>query len=114
MQRLIKRIIEGDLLGHLGEIRFALSHYYNDHHGVYPDRIEKPVPKYLSAIPVAEVPDHHAPSRKVKIFPWIESDDIGGWGYVADPSSKDYGQVFINCTHRHRRKDGSGGPFNSY
>ncbi|MBL0058542.1 MAG: hypothetical protein IPP35_05450 [Elusimicrobia bacterium] len=32
------------------------------------------------------------------------SDDSGGWGYVNDPRSPEWGTVFVNCTHLHFEK----------
>lgn len=31
-----------------------------------------------------------------------EVDDSGGWLYVTDPASDDWGTVIVNCTHTDR------------
>ncbi|MDE2292410.1 MAG: hypothetical protein KGL53_10030 [Elusimicrobia bacterium] len=36
--------------------------------------------------------------------------DTGGWGYIDDPDSKDFGTVWVNCTHT----DASGRRWDSY
>ncbi len=33
-----------------------------------------------------------------------QADDSGGWGYVNDPQSPEWGTVFVNCTHIHFKK----------
>lgn len=36
--------------------------------------------------------------------------DVGGWSYVNNPRSRDFGNVFVNCTH----SDGAGKSWDSY
>jgi hypothetical protein len=108
-----------DLKSTLGKIRAAMSIYYGDMEGKYPDKLEEVLsnPKYMRERPkilavYAAVPGHgvmrvHTREDMMKIRNFGSStyaDDRGGWGYVNDPRSPEYGLVFINCTHREIRK----------
>ncbi|MBU2572681.1 MAG: hypothetical protein KKH28_01205 [Elusimicrobia bacterium] len=42
----------------------------------------------------------HGASSKVRPAPVLQTTDTGGWGYVNDPKSRDFGTVFIDCAHR--------------
>ena len=108
-----------DLKTQLGTIRAAMSIYYGDMQGKYPDTLETVLKnsKYMSSRPQAIAVYANVPGRgvmrvhtredmmKVRNFGSMrQADDRGGWGYVNDPSSPDYGLVFINCTHREVRR----------
>jgi hypothetical protein len=105
--------------GEIGSIQSALSIYYGDHEGKYPETLDLlwKDGKYLQRPPrradvYAEIPGRgiarphwYRESDKIKIFPSLAaSDDTGGWGYVNDLHSPDYGAVFVNCTHINFRK----------
>jgi hypothetical protein len=57
----------------------------------------------LEAVPVLKLTRHPA-SSKVRNTPELAAQDTGGWAYVNDPKSREFGTVFIDCTH----KDGKG------
>lgn len=101
---------EGASRGNLGAIRSALSIYYGDTAGVYPSSLNSLTEggKYLREIPMAIVPYYHRDSSKVT-FGKVP-DDSGGWVYDNDPKDKDFGLVFVNCTHT----DTKGSSWNSY
>jgi hypothetical protein len=99
-------------LGQLNLLRSSVTVYYGDHEGKYPPSLEALTEerKYLEEIPKAEIYGkeggedfehlHSGGSRQVKAFSSRrDADDTGGWGYVADPNSPEFGDVFINCTH---------------
>lgn len=103
----IKRL-EGGVKGSLGTIRSALSIYYGDHEGAYPESLEVLVPKYLAFLPVASSPRHGSSARVRAASGAADAADTGGWGYVA--KGKGAGIVFVDCTH----VDTRGAAFNSY
>ena len=57
----------------------------------------------LEAIPLLKLKRHFA-SSKVRNTSELATRDTGGWAYVNDPKSREFGTVFIDCTH----KDGKG------
>src|SRR5688572_31367292 len=66
---LIRKSNEGASKGNLGAVRSALSIYYGDMEGVYPDN---PVSltangKYLGVIPKAKTPNYHADSEVFRL-----------------------------------------------
>ncbi|GAG09095.1 unnamed protein product [marine sediment metagenome] len=70
--------------------------------------LEELVPKYLKVIPSAKVHRHHEDSNKVTYYSGSDYSlknfrDTGGWGYVNDSASPDWGSVFVNCTHTDSR-----------
>jgi hypothetical protein len=93
--------------GNLGGIRSMLSIYYGDMEGQYPvDLMTLTVnAKYMRTIPRTHSiafnnTVYHTGSGKLAYFPSREAaDDRGGWGYINDPASQDFGTAFINCTH---------------
>ena len=111
----------GSTEGTLGSVRSALSIYYGDTNGRYPEQLADlwKNKKYLPGPPrpahvfAMESPDRYVIIRphwykdasKIKNFSSTEdSDDTGGWGYVNDPKSRFYGNVFVNCTHFHIKR----------
>jgi hypothetical protein len=52
----------------------------------------------LEAVPELKLRRHLATS-KVRNASSPAVRDTGGWGYVNDPKSSDYGTVFIDCSH---------------
>lgn len=90
--------------GNLGAIRSGLMIYYGDTEGNYPMSLEELVPKYTDEIPSAKIPGHHEDSNEVTYYSgsdYIRENfrDTGGWGYVNDPASPEWGNVFVDCTH---------------
>jgi len=86
----------------LTALRSALAAYHKDMGGRYPAHVSELLlgDKYLRSVPKAKVPPHHMDSDSVRLaLHSSDSDDSGGWAYVAEPSSKDWGTVFVNCTH---------------
>lgn len=113
-------------LGRLDTIRSSLRIYYSDMEGKYPASLEvlSEGGRYMPAgdMPKADIFGktkdddfthlHKGSGTQVKLFRSPDdADDSGGWGYVADPASPDYGKVFVNCTHMYMGK-GSGTPWN--
>jgi len=99
---IIRRSNEAATRGNLGALRAALTAYRKDMGGRYPAHVTELLlgGRYLLSVPKAKVPPHHKDSNSVRLgLHASDSDDSGGWAYVAEPSSKDWGTVFVNCTH---------------
>lgn len=105
---LIRKSSEGAAKGNLGAIRSAMSIYYGDMEGQYPAQLESLTAggKYLTVIPAAKTPNFHPDSATVHYLQGLNDAsqaDTGGWGYVNNPRDKDYGNIFVNCTHTDTR-----------
>ena len=99
---LIRKSSEGACKGNLGAIRSALSIYYGDMEGQYPDFLGALTVngKYLSVIPSAHAPDYHSAHNNEQVYR-VSSvvSDFGGWIYDDLAGDGNYGKVFVNCTH---------------
>lgn len=99
---LVRKSNEGAAKGNLGAIRSALSVHYGDLEGVYPYHPAALTAggRYLDALPKAKTPNYHPDSDAVALVVAADAlTDAGGWAYVADPSSPDWGTLYVNCTH---------------
>ncbi len=103
---LIQLSDEGTAKKNLGTIRVALTKYHGDMGKSYPPNLAVLMvagaggKAYLNEIPRVKVPDYHADSAVVKLIDAVsELDDSGGWVYVSERKSPDWGTVLINCTH---------------
>ena len=110
MGELLRSPDEKSTRGSLGALRSALSIYYGDMEGQYPDdlgalTVQK---KYLPDIPRAKTPRHHRASAKFLNDP--APDDSGGWHYNNTAGDANAGVVRVNCTHT----DVKGSVWNSY
>jgi prepilin-type N-terminal cleavage/methylation domain-containing protein len=96
---LIRKSGEGASKGNLGAIRSALSIYYGDMEGQYPQAMTALTinAKYLSALPVAKTPNYHADSSAQNNA--TTSNDAGGWNYDNVAGDPNLGTVLVNCTH---------------
>jgi hypothetical protein len=96
-------------------LRAAVSSYYNDKDGVYPEGadIEKELidGKYLPKIPRLKI-KHHSKTDKIALFKEKQGEDSGTWVYVSTPSQdgkRRAGSFYINCSH----KDSNGNVWSS-
>jgi hypothetical protein len=92
----------------LASLRAALAQYYVDNGSKYPDSLTQLVPQYISQIPPLWKGLH---DEGGKAFPHTESSEVATyinraagtdsekWGYINNPSDKDYGTIFIDCSH---------------
>jgi len=108
------------ILAELGAVRSALSIYYGDTKGQYPETLDvlwkngKYLPRPIRRAhvyagspggPITQ-PHWYRDSAQVKYFSSpLDADDTGGWGFVNDPKSPQYGSVFVNCTHTYFKKN---------
>lgn len=56
----------------------------------------------LEAAPYLKLPGHFR-RGEVKDVPAFRISDSGGWAYVNDPKSPDFGLVYMDCSHRDER-----------
>lgn len=99
---LIRKSNEAATRGNLGAVRSALSIHYGDLEGAYPYHPAALAAggKYISSIPPAKPSNYHSDSVAVALVASAEDlTDAGGWAYLADPASEDWGTVYVNCTH---------------
>ena len=96
---LIRKSNEGASKGNLGSIRGALSIYYGDMEGTYPENMASLTVngKYLSIIPIAKAPNYHSDGSGLSNV--TASNDAGGWAYNNAAGNANLGNVWVNCTH---------------
>lgn len=87
--------------GNLGTLRSAVTIYFGDTDGSYPQDLSALVPKYLNALPMA-ITAQHGRRSTVRLLDSEASragrfTDSGGWAYVN--SGADAGKVVVDCTH---------------
>lgn len=91
---------EGATRGNLGAIRSALSIYYGDMEGLYPEDLRALTVngKYIAAFSTARTPPYHKESARVHMAP--SPDDTGGWWYGTERPKEWVPEVLrVNCTH---------------
>ena len=96
---LIRKSNEGATKGNLGSVRSALSIYYGDQEGLYP---QTPYAltlngDYMSKIPKAKTPSYHGDSSGMTLQ--ISATDQGGWGYNNVTSDPNFGNLWVGCSH---------------
>ncbi len=94
---LVHKAREGSTKHQLVRLRTAIAAYYGENQGTYPtDDLSSLVPKYIEAIPLAQVPGL-APTRRVTAGSYEGAfTKTGGWAYVNDPADPRFGDVFVN------------------
>ena len=113
---LINKSKEGATKGSLGAVRSAISVYYGDMEGMYPQDtlacLTANSGKYIATLPLAKTPPMHADSSAVSAASGTLSlTDAGGGAYgnvSADVTT--WGTLVVNCTHN----DGKGNKWTSY
>jgi general secretion pathway protein G len=108
----VNKAKEGRTKGNLGNLRSAMNIYYSDCDGNYPvtnNLASVMVPKYLKAIPQAEMPPNHTASNAVadNTGATMTPADAGGWMYNSDKTSNVWGDVIPNC-NAHTDSSGTG------
>ncbi|MBI2789342.1 MAG: hypothetical protein HYX59_11725 [Elusimicrobia bacterium] len=85
--------------GNLGSIRSALSIYYGDLEGQYPEDIAALTiaGKYLNSIPAVGPLGNHPASSSSRFG--TKPTDEGGWLYNNVVKDANVGNIMINCTH---------------
>lgn len=96
---LLRKADEGGLQGNLGAVRSAISIYYADTDGVYPQSLSFLVlnARYLREMPTAKVPRQHDASALVTAG--AAATDAGGWLYNDDATHARFGSALVNCVH---------------
>lgn len=110
---LVNKAREGATKGALATMRSTLNIYYSDTEGIYPlGNLETVlVPKYIKSIPTVKLPKTpHTETNAVQYYNAYPGGDTGRWGYCNDPTSNDYGNIWVDCTHT----DSKGTVWNTY
>lgn len=107
---LLRKAEEGGLQGNLGAVRSAISIYYADTDGVYPQSLGFLVvnSRYLKELPTAKIPRQHEASSLVTAG--AAATDAGGWLYNDDGTHSRFGSAAVNCVHT----DSKGSVWSSY
>lgn len=94
---LVHKAREGSTKHQLVRLRTAIAAYYGENQGTYPtDDLSCLVPKYIEAIPQAQVPGLK-PTQQVTAGSYESAfTKTGGWAYVNDPADPRFGDVFVN------------------
>jgi prepilin-type N-terminal cleavage/methylation domain-containing protein len=112
---LIRKSAEGQVKGNLGTMKSALSIYYGDMEGYYPDDVNSLTigGKYLAAVPGVKIPDYH-PTTVVIRHNWTTNAfgcsanmlNTGEWIYWNERgsacSASPYhalGEFWVACSH---------------
>ena len=83
----------------LSGIRLSLE-LYRQEHKKYPASFAETLRAgTLEAAPELKLPGHLRNSQ-VRDTPALAIKDTGGWAYVSDPKSPDFGLLYIDCSHR--------------
>lgn len=120
---MVRKAKEGQTKGNLGGIRSALSIYYADMEGHFPQNANGgalytggllPLTingKYLSTIPQVQAPNYHPATSVDDGFTFnsipicgsnpyaLLTRDMGEWAYDGCESDSLFGTVLVNCTH---------------
>ncbi|MFA6031250.1 MAG: type II secretion system protein [Elusimicrobiota bacterium] len=99
---LIRKSNEGATKGNLGAVRSALSIYYGDMEGQYPNTPDALTinGKYMSAMPQGKTPNYHADRNTFALGSGVAAiTDVGGWSYNNGPADANFGTILVNCTH---------------
>jgi len=96
---LIRKSNEGATKGNLGSLRSALSIYYGDQEGLFPNTPAALTTggDYIDQIPKAKTPNYHTDSSGMRLSE--SQNDGGGWAYNNTASGANFGQLFVNCSH---------------
>ena len=93
----LEKQMEGATKGNLSAIRSAISIYYSDHKGIWPEDLTTSFTNYMYPIPPARAKPL-GNSNKVTLLKKPPSEPGVGWAYVTDPRDKQCGNVFANST----------------
>lgn len=83
----------------LSGIRLSLELYRQEHRKYPASFAETLRAGTLEAAPDLKLPGHFK-SSEVRDTPSLAIKDSGGWAYVSDPRSPDFGLLYIDCSHR--------------
>lgn len=96
---LLKKAKEGATKGKLGSVRSALSIYYGDAEGSFPESPNFLTINgtYMNVIPAAAMPPYHAADKNFDLN--ADENDGGGWTYNNVATDANWGELLVNCTH---------------
>ncbi|MFA6317893.1 MAG: hypothetical protein WC943_10780 [Elusimicrobiota bacterium] len=83
------------------EVRQKLSAFIGQNKG-RPPRDIMSFFRHMGSLPSVSLPPYHPQTTGIANLKSLDDPktaDTGGWGYVYNPKSPDFGAFFINCTH---------------
>ena len=116
--QMLEKSREGATRGNLSSMRSAVSIYYSEREGIFPNDLTTSFTSYLYPIPYAKasplgnlnnvnLASTPPGSGGASPFSWVVT---GGWCYITDPTSPYNGSVFANST----ATDTKGNSFTTY
>jgi len=101
---LIRKAHEATTIGNLGSIRSALSIYYADTEGRFPqDNLDSLTAgsKYLPYMPNKYTPPYHPAGNTVGGYDnWSQMNAAReSWFYIKNPADNQFGTIVVNCAH---------------
>jgi len=109
---LVSKSQEGRTKANLGTIRSALSIYYGDTEGWYPNAATNNLAslsisnRYLQVVPNSDLPKTTTNVGHQAVNTENDSStplDTGGWNYDNTNGSNTWGKVVVNCLHKDQR-----------
>jgi hypothetical protein len=101
---LLKYAAENGQRGDAARVRAELE-TFREKHAAYPVKAED-LAEMLRSLDIKPlwrarlVKFPHPPTSDIVFYPGKEIRDSGKWAYVNDPSSPDYGDFYVDCSHR--------------
>lgn len=99
---MLEKAREGATKGNLAAIRSAITIYYSEKEGLWPDDLTTAFTSYLYPIPQVKCTrgtPQVGPSNAVTLLNDIPAGAGVGWGYVTGPQGAIYqGNLFVNST----------------
>jgi prepilin-type N-terminal cleavage/methylation domain-containing protein len=98
---MIRKADEGSTKGNLGSIRAALTIYFGDLDGYYPDTLDALTPsaKYLWKVPSSKLTNYHPVSNTASLGATQPIPASGNWWYNNVVGDQHYGDARVNCIH---------------
>lgn len=84
----------------LAALRSAITVYFADHNGKFPSSSEELTRdgKYITPLPSVQLTPHLS-TDEFADYPSRTPQDTGRWGYISNPQDREWGSVFVDCTH---------------
>ena len=108
--QMLEKSREGATKGNLGSLRSAVSIYYSEREGTFPNDLTTSFTSYLYPIPAAKA-SPLGNSNTINLSAVLPAAAGTGWCYITDPTALPYqGYIFPNST----ATDTKGASFTTY